>query len=65
MGMLLSFVPRTPAPSRPLDLAGIEASIIIFPGVRYERPGNPPSVNQKPLTGSHAGSSDRPPAPRH
>lgn len=62
--MLLSFVPRTLAPSRPLDLAGIEASIIIFPGVRYERPGNPPSVNQKPVT-SEMGSSDRPPQPRH
>lgn len=36
--MVLSFVPRTPAPNRSGHLAGQDASIVIFPGVRYERP---------------------------
>lgn len=38
MGMVLSFVPRAAASSRPQPSAGTPAAVIIFPGVRYERP---------------------------
>jgi hypothetical protein len=37
MGMLLSFSPIKPAKSRPKPSSGTSASIIIFPGIRYER----------------------------
>lgn len=40
MGMLLSFAPsQKAAKPRPKPSAGGTASIIIFPGIRYERPG--------------------------
>ena len=38
MGSLLSFAPRRAASSRRPVMAGATASVIIFPGVRYERP---------------------------
>ena len=37
MGMLLSFSPTKSAKSRPKPSSGTTASIIIFPGIRYER----------------------------
>jgi hypothetical protein len=37
MGMLLSFSPHKPVKPRPKPDSGT-ASIIIFPGIRYERP---------------------------
>jgi hypothetical protein len=37
MGTILSFVPRKAAKARPEASYGATASIIIFPGVRYER----------------------------
>ncbi len=37
MGMLLSFAPAKIAKPRPKQKSGTSASIIIFPGVRYER----------------------------
>jgi hypothetical protein len=41
MGMLLTFTPPKAAKPRPKPSAGTTASIIIFPGIRYERPGVP------------------------
>ena len=38
MGMLLSFSPHKATKPRPKPSSGTTASIIIFPGVRYERP---------------------------
>jgi len=38
MGNLLSFAPRSAATTRKPIEAGATASVIIFPGVRYERP---------------------------
>lgn len=38
MGSIVSFVPRPAAKSRRSDDRSIAASVIIFPGVRYERP---------------------------
>lgn len=38
MGMLLFFTPQKAAKPRPEQKPGATASIIIFPGVRYERP---------------------------
>jgi hypothetical protein len=37
MGMLLSFSPVKSAKPRPKPSSGTTASIIIFPGIRYER----------------------------
>jgi hypothetical protein len=44
MGRVLSFVPRQAAFGRPPNSIGqnggeLAAAVIIFPGVRYERPG--------------------------
>jgi hypothetical protein len=38
MATILSFTPRAAASGRPP--VAVEASVIIFPGVRYERPGD-------------------------
>jgi len=38
MGSLLSFAPRNAATTRKPMETGATASVIIFPGVRYERP---------------------------
>lgn len=38
MGLLLNFTPQKAAKQRPKPSAGATASIIIFPGIRYERP---------------------------
>jgi len=37
MGLVVSFVPRTAAAHSRTQIAG-QAAVIIFPGVRYERP---------------------------
>jgi hypothetical protein len=58
MATILSFTPRTAASSRP-PLA-VEASVIIFPGVRYERPKDADARGQG--TGTTAAE---PTAPRH
>lgn len=63
MGMLLSFVPKTPAPGRPMNMVGIEASIIIFPGVRYERSGNLEAESGK--VSAQASSGDSQSTPKH
>ncbi len=38
MGSLLSFAPRSAATTRKPVATGSTATVIIFPGVRYERP---------------------------
>ncbi|MEW9806827.1 hypothetical protein [Mesorhizobium marinum] len=38
MGSVLAFAPRDAAPTKKPPAAGATASIVIFPGVRYERP---------------------------
>lgn len=38
MGQVLSFTPRNAAPNRLPRSADTVAAVIIFPGVRYERP---------------------------
>ena len=38
MGLVVSFVPRTAA-SHPRSQTAGQAAVIIFPGIRYERPG--------------------------
>ena len=38
MGMVLSFVPRAAATNRAKQTTETPAAVIIFPGVRYERP---------------------------
>jgi hypothetical protein len=37
MGSILSFVPRPAAKTRRSEVYTVAASVIIFPGVRYER----------------------------
>ena len=45
MAKILSFEPRPPAAGHPSERPGLPAIVLIFPGVRYERPaaddGNP------------------------
>lgn len=62
MGQVLSFTPRNAAPNRLPRDADTAAAVIIFPGVRYERPREAmPTV-----TGVEAGSQGTPsPKPRH
>lgn len=38
MATILSFTPRSASVPRPPLAIGTEGSVIIFPGVRYERP---------------------------
>lgn len=38
MGSVLSFAPRNAATSRKPTEPGATASVVIFPGIRYERP---------------------------
>ena len=72
MATILSFTPRTVSASRPPPSIGDAASVIIFPGVRYERP-NDADVRKKAVDGarvsvtepSRPGISDRPRATVH
>jgi hypothetical protein len=58
MATILTFTPRLAASVRPpLD---VEASVIIFPGVRYERPCAGASEQER-----LAESAPEPSAPRH
>ena len=42
MGSVLAFQPRDAANIRKPPVSGATASIVIFPGIRYERQGNAP-----------------------
>jgi hypothetical protein len=44
MGSIVSFVQKKAGASRPGRVAGAPATVIIFPGVRYERQGAPSAV---------------------
>jgi hypothetical protein len=58
MGRILSFTPRNAAPNRPPPNLAAPAAVIIFPGVRYEKPvdGGPADPTRPSLSK---------PAPRH
>ncbi len=64
MGSVLSFAPRNAAMSRKPTDPGTTASVVIFPGIRYERP-------QSGGPADNAASLNRPdtrhdkPSPRH
>jgi hypothetical protein len=62
MGSLLSFAPRRAAPSRKPVLAGATASVIIFPGVRYER-ADPVQGGYKAPRPAQASAAPAKPAP--
>jgi hypothetical protein len=59
MATILSFTPRSASVSRPPLAIGTESSVIIFPGVRYERP------NEADPRGQGTGTTAEPTAPRH
>jgi len=49
MGRILSFTPRNAAINRPPPILAAPAAVIIFPGVRYEKPsGDGPSDPARP-----------------
>lgn len=58
MGQILSFTPRSAAPNRLPRSADTAAAVIIFPGVRYERP------QEAGATATNATSTPAP-LPRH
>ncbi len=62
MGHVLAFVPRNAATSRKEPAAGVTASIVIFPGIRYER--QPEAAVQQALPDEHQAKRDKP-RPRH
>ena len=64
MGSVLSFAPRNAATSRkPID-PGATASVVIFPGIRYERPRSGEPADDLPSLG-HPDTRHDKPAPRH
>lgn len=62
MGSILSFVPRKAATGQSRQPAGSAASVIIFPGVRYERRAMIEATGVTTITG-HAGQRQKEPAP--
>jgi len=62
MGHVLAFEPRNAATSRKEPTAGVTASIVIFPGIRYER--QPGTQDQQTLPSEHRAKRDKP-RPRH
>lgn len=62
MGSILSFVPRKAATGQTRPPAGSAASVIIFPGVRYERRV---MIEASGITtiASHVGQRQNEPAP--
>lgn len=44
MGSVLAFAPRDAATAKKPIVGGTTASIVIFPGIRYERPDETPQV---------------------
>jgi hypothetical protein len=69
MGRILSFVPRQAAFGRPSTSIGqngreLAAAVIIFPGVRYERPGEGGVRSQTGIAGNPQPPLGKP-TPRH
>jgi len=62
MGHILSFEPRNAATRRKEPVAGATASIVIFPGIRYER--QPEGQDQEAAPTEHRATRDKP-RPRH
>lgn len=62
MGMVLSFVPRTAPSNRTKQTAEIPAAVIIFPGIRYERPH---AGEVRPVDPDKPGSPGTKPVPHH
>ena len=60
MGSVLSFAPRDAATVRKPLAAGDTASIVIFPGIRYERQDETPQTTSS----KHETRQDKP-RPRH
>lgn len=60
MGSVLSFAPREAATVRKPLAAGTTASIVIFPGIRYERHNEAP-----PATPAKRDARTEKPRPRH
>jgi hypothetical protein len=50
MGSIVSFVQKRAGASRPALAVGAPATVIIFPGVRYERP-EAQSAKSRPVLG--------------
>ena len=64
MGSVVSFAPRNAAVSRNPLPAGTTGSVVIFPGIRYERAGSiSPIYDDEDADGADA-SRDKP-APHH
>jgi hypothetical protein len=61
MGSVLAFPPRSAASIQKQPAAGLTASIVIFPGVRYERHDDAPQ-QVRPARGEGRGEK---PQPRH
>jgi len=64
MGSILSFVPRKAATSQTDRPSETQASVIIFPGVRYERRAMLEASGVSTIS-SYVGSSHKKPAPHH
>lgn len=62
MGSVLSFSPRNAASSQKPAAIGMTASVIIFPGVRYEHSG--PAGQAVAIAGASDNFQEKP-APRH
>lgn len=62
MGSILSFVPRKAATGQSRPPAGLVASVIIFPGVRYERRAMIEATGTTTITG-YSGHRQKEPAP--
>jgi hypothetical protein len=64
MGSVLSFAPRNAASSRKQIAAGSTASVVIFPGIRYEHPKSSGPVDDAAGTNRSDTRRDKP-SPRH
>ncbi len=62
MGSVLSFSPRNVASSHKPAATGVTASVIIFPGIRYEHSG---TAGQAAVTSGASDKLQEKPAPRH
>lgn len=60
MGELVTFTPRAPAKAAAGRRPGLPATIVIFPGVRYERAGEKRQPRESQTKLGYSGSQDRP-----
>ena len=64
MGSVLSFAPRNAATSRKPTDPGATASVVIFPGIRYERPNSGGTADDTVSLNRPDARHDKP-SPRH